>query len=220
MKKEDLIKLKDKLSKLSEQESKLRDLYLRRLAIGEIQGPLTGYASIDEPWFKRYVEDAILDDIPKNISVYDYMKSKNIDNPNRIAINYYDNLLTYSDLFDEVEKYAHKFYELGVREGDIVSICMPSTPETVIAFYALNSLGAVCDMIDPRSNPGQLEYYLRENKSKMLILCSSYHKKLSPSLSVDTLEKVIVAPITQRAPLFFKLMVDCYRKPPDSLGVR
>lgn len=218
MKKEDLIKLKDKLSKLSEQESKLRDLYLRRLAIGEIQGPLTGYASIDEPWFKRYGEDAILDDIPKNISVYDYMKSKNIDNPNRIAINYYDNLLTYSDLFDEVEKYARKFYELGVREGDIVSICMPSTPETVIAFYALNSLGAVCDMIDPRSNPGQLEYYLRENKSKMLILCSSYHKKLSPSLNVDTLEKVIVAPITQRAPLFFKLIVDLKSKV-DNIGV-
>ena len=50
MKKEDLIKLKEKISKLSDEEKKLRDLYLRKISLGEIYGPMTGYPSIDKPW--------------------------------------------------------------------------------------------------------------------------------------------------------------------------
>ena len=36
MKKEDLIKLKEKISKLSDEEKKLRDLYLRKISSGEL----------------------------------------------------------------------------------------------------------------------------------------------------------------------------------------
>lgn len=49
MKKEDLIKLKEKISKLSDEEKKLRELYLRKISSGEIYGPMTGYSSIDKP---------------------------------------------------------------------------------------------------------------------------------------------------------------------------
>ncbi len=52
MKKEDLIKLKEKISKLSEEEQKLRDLYLRKIANSELYGPMLGKASIDKPWLK------------------------------------------------------------------------------------------------------------------------------------------------------------------------
>mgnify|MGYP002619169924 CR=1 FL=1 len=41
---------------------------------------------------------------------------------------------------------------------------MPTTPETIYSIYALNKLGVVCDMLDPRSNASQIEYYLNENK--------------------------------------------------------
>ena len=71
MTKEDLIKYKEKLSKLSEEEKKLRDLELRKIALGEIEGPMTGYPSIDKPWLKYFSEDAIKKDIP-NQNCYDY----------------------------------------------------------------------------------------------------------------------------------------------------
>lgn len=208
MTKEELKELRERLSNLTPEEKIEHDLYLRKLATGELEGPKMGYPSLDKPWLKYYSEEAIRKDAPKNISVYDYMKSMNIKHPNRIAINYYDNLITYQELFDKVEEYAKKFYALGVRNGDIVSICMPSTPETVISFYALNKLGAICDMIDPRSNPEQMEYYLKENKSKLLILCENYYKVLLPATQKsENLEKVIVTPITQYAPLLLKIIV-------------
>ena len=65
MTKEDLIKYKEKLSKLSEAEKKLRDLELRKIALGEIEGPMTEYSSLNKPWLKNYKEENIIQEIPK-----------------------------------------------------------------------------------------------------------------------------------------------------------
>ena len=58
MKKEELNNYKKKIGELSLEEQKLRRLYLRELSLGEIQGPGTGYLSIDKPWLKYYSEEA------------------------------------------------------------------------------------------------------------------------------------------------------------------
>ena len=54
MKKEDLMKYKEKLSKLSEEEWVERNKYLRNLSLGNLLGPNTAYLSIDKPWLKYY----------------------------------------------------------------------------------------------------------------------------------------------------------------------
>ena len=54
MKKEELLKLKEKISQLSNEEKKLRDNYLRDITLGKIYGPMTGYSSIDMPSLQYY----------------------------------------------------------------------------------------------------------------------------------------------------------------------
>lgn len=49
MKKEDLLALKEKLSKLTDDEILERNKYLRNLALGNLLGPNTAYLSIDKP---------------------------------------------------------------------------------------------------------------------------------------------------------------------------
>ena len=61
----DLSEYKKKIANLSVNEQKLRDLYLRDLALGKVQGPPTGYASIDKPWLKYYSEESLTKDLPK-----------------------------------------------------------------------------------------------------------------------------------------------------------
>ena len=78
MKKEDLIKLKEKISKLSDEEKKLRNLYLRKISSGELYGPMTGYPSIDKPWLKYFDDtsiEALLKYEDKNISKNVYINS-------------------------------------------------------------------------------------------------------------------------------------------------
>ena len=212
MTKEELLKLKDEISKLSDEDLKKRYSYLRGLANGELQGPLVGYPTIDKPWRKYYDKNISNIAIPDNINIYDYMEMQNDEHIDRIAINYFGTLITYGDMFEKIEDLTRKFSELNVKCGDIVSICMPTTPETAMCFYALNRLGSVCDMIDPRSNPKQLDYYLNENKSHLLIVCENYlnvlNETINDHLENKELTKVISLPITPSAPLMIKLIVD------------
>ena len=215
MEKEYLIKL----SKLSKEEQIERDLYLRDIAIGEIAGPMVGCPSIDKPWLKWYTPEDIKASIPQEISMYEYMKANNNTNRNRIAINYYGNIITYQEMIDKIEIYATKFKKLGVKKGDVISICMLSTPETIYMVYALNILGAVCDMIDPRSNPKQLEYYLKENKSNFVIMCDLFYKKHKEILDKLQIEKVINLPIGISAPLITRLILNSITKK-NNYGVK
>ena len=70
-------------------DEKKRDLYLRKLATGEIQGPPTGKPSQDKPWLKYYSEEAIVSDVP-SMSIYDYVKLNNKDNFEIKALNFFN----------------------------------------------------------------------------------------------------------------------------------
>lgn len=204
MTKEDLIKYKEKLSKLSKEEEKLRNLYLKQIVDGKIQGPQLNYPSITKNHYQFYTDEAISFDIP-DVSMLELLKCKNKDKKSKIAIEYYGKKYTYGEMFDEIEKIAIKYKKMGVKKGDVVAICMPSTPESIFSLYALNKLGAICDMLDPRSNPNQLAYYLNEDKAKYVILCENYYPVLKDSLK--NIEKVVLTPINVSGSLGFKTIV-------------
>ena len=64
------------ISNLSVNEQKLRDIYLRKLALGEIQGPPTGYPSLDRPWLKLHKEIPTKD-LSGYKSIYDMIFKSN-----------------------------------------------------------------------------------------------------------------------------------------------
>ena len=70
---------------------------------------------------------------------------------NYTALNYFDKKITYGQFFNRVKKTSKALLAIGVRPGDVVTICMPNTPEAVISFYAVNSIGAVSNMVHPLS---------------------------------------------------------------------
>ncbi len=104
---------------------------------------LTGYPSIDKPWLKYYSEEAIKTFMPK-CSVFDYVWEHNKEFPNNIALNYFGKKITYRELFENVDKTASAFLNMGVGEGDIVLGIAISTPEIIYSFYALNMLCRNC----------------------------------------------------------------------------
>lgn len=59
-----------------------------------------------------------------------------------------------------------------VNAGDVVTVCMPNTPECVYCFYALNRLGAIAHMVHPLAPTAQLRKFMAAAKSKLLITLS------------------------------------------------
>lgn len=215
---EQLKEYRKKLSMLSEEEKKLRDLYLKKISEGSLQGPMTGFPSLDKPWLKYYEDEAIQTDILTGFNMYDLIKEQNKNNLSDCAIEYYGTKLTYKEFFNKVDFVSEKYIEMGIQKGDIVSICMPTTPETVYSIYALNKIGAICDMLDPRSNPDQLKYYLTENHSKIIMLCENYYKKFKIVLDDLKIKRVILTPISVNGNMKFKTIVNLKTKI-DNIGL-
>ena len=72
------------IKNLDVKEQTLRDLHLRKLALGEIQGTPTGYASIDKPWLKYYSEDGITEEFP-NKTCYQNLYDSNKKYGNKLV---------------------------------------------------------------------------------------------------------------------------------------
>lgn len=205
MQKEDLEKLKEKLSKLSEEESKKRDLYLRGLANGEIQGPPVGHASIDKPWLKYYEQSQVVEDAPK-VTCYKNLYNNNKDHLSDVAIEYYGTKITYKELFENIDKTAQAFQTLGIKKGDVVTICSVTTPEIIYAFYALNRLGAISNMIDPRYPKKAIANYLKEVNSKCFLTLDLVYPKVKDILDDTEVKKTIFLSATNSIPKPLKML--------------
>lgn len=70
-----------------------------------------------------------------------------------------------------------------VKAGDVVTICMPNTPECVYCFYALNRIGAIAHMVHPLAPFNQLRKFMAAAKSKLLITLSINLEKYAPLAS-------------------------------------
>lgn len=192
------------IKNLSINEQKLRDLYLRKLALGEIQGPPTGYASQDKPWLKYYTASAIKSDMPK-MTIFDYLCHRNKSNGEKTALNYFGRKITYQELIKNIYITADAFKSLGVKKGDIVTISMPSTPEVVYMFYALSLLGAVSNMVDPRTSEEGIEDYVKEVDSKLLVVIDVALKKVYNIKNNTNVENIVVVSPADSLPLALNL---------------
>jgi len=201
---DELKEYKEKLSKLTEEEQKKRDLYLKQLADGTLQGPPTGYSSIDKQWLKFYKNEDIAQDIP-DMSAYDYLFINNQSNLDKNAINYFGVKISYKELFENIEKVTKSLSACGVKKGDIVTLAMANTPEIVYLFYALNRLGAVCNVIDPRYSAEEMKREINAVNSKLFVsldMCYPVAKKI---ISETTIEKTICLSAVESLPLPVRL---------------
>lgn len=169
MEKNDLIELKKKLSKLTDEEKKERDLYLRKLASGELQGPLTGYSSIDKPWLKWYNEEYLNLPFAKK-NAYDYFLSETEYFYDACILDYYGRRYSVKDIDFEVQKYIKKFKSMGLKKGDAVSFVMLNTPEVIFMIYALIRMGITANMIKFDESGERIKYMTELTDSKYLIV--------------------------------------------------
>ena len=191
---------KESLKDLTEEQTNERNLYLKGLQTGLYYGPTTGLSSIDKPWLKYFKNENILKTMPR-ITIYNYLYESNKNSELSIALEYFGRKITYFELFRKIEKTAKNFSALGVKKGDIVTICMPSTPETIYSIYALNKIGAIPNLIDPRYSEDMIKDLIVEANSKYLLTLDLCNEKIKKIESKTNLEKIISVSATNSVPI-------------------
>lgn len=184
-------------------EEKLRKIYLCKIAKGEIFGPMSDKLSESMPWLKFYNEEQIMGEMPEN-KIYDYMMKKNKEHLDDVALYYFGKEFTYRKFDELIDQCAKSMLANGIKENDIVTICMPNTPEAVIAFYAINKIGAVANMIHPLSGQEQIKNYLNEVDSKLIITMDMAYSKVLNIVEETKVEKIVTVTASDSMPFMMK----------------
>lgn len=164
---------------------------------------LTGYPSIDKPWLKYYSDEAINAPLPE-CSIYEYLWENNKDHLDDVALFYFGKKITYGELFESIDKTARAFSAIGVKYGDIVIMATVTTPETVYAFYALNRLGAVSNMVDLRTSIEGIHDYIKEVNAKYVFSLDIACQKIEKAIKNTAVQKVIVSSPADSLPVIKK----------------
>ena len=89
--------------------------------------------------------------------------------PQAEALWYFDTRISYQELKDSIHAFAAGLVKEGVKKGDYVTIFLPNIPQCVIAVYAVNRLGAVCNLVHPLSTRQELEYCVKLTGSRLIL---------------------------------------------------
>ena len=174
---------------------------------------LTGYPSIDKPWLKYYSQEAISSVVPE-CTMYELLWQNNKDHLDDIAINYYGRKFTYGRLFDGIEKAAKAFSALGVKKGEIVVVCTVNTPEMVYALYALNRLGAIANMVDPRTNVDGIHEYILESDARFVMTINLAYPAIVKAAKDTSVKNIIVVSPADSLPPVTKVLYQLKSKSP------
>lgn len=163
------------------------------------------------PWLKYYEPDrreVSVDDI----SLYDYFERSCHLHKNEIAINYFGENITFKDLLNKIDLCARALKCYGVRENDVVTIMMPNTPEAVIAFYAVNKIGAISNMVHPLSSETELKNSLISTKSVLLIAVNIAYEKINNVIDETKIYKTVLVSPKDSMPKIMNLLYTITRE--------
>jgi len=121
-----------------------------------------------------------------------YNSIHHADNPDRVAFRYFGMPFTYRKMYSEIDRVANAFLQNGIRKGDTVMLMVPTLPESIYCFYALNKIGAISNMVDVRLKPVQLLELAKKTKPRMLVVMSFYLKQLESVSSQLEFDKIIL----------------------------
>lgn len=152
---------------------------------------MMGFPSIDKPWLKNYSQEVIDASLPE-CTIYEHIYNNNQDNLDRTALVYYGTKISYRQMLQEISYIAGTLEDNGIKEGDIVTVCMINSPETIYLIFALNKIGAVANMVYGSSTCEELKKYVLDVKSKIVFTLDLFQDKFAQIVSETGLERIVV----------------------------
>ncbi len=86
-------------------------------------------------------------------------------------------VLTYNDLYREVNKFANVLKSLGVKRGDRVGIYLPMIPEVQIAMLACARIGAIHSVIFSAFSGESVKTRMVDADAKVLVTADGYYRR-------------------------------------------
>src|SRR5215204_889923 len=100
--------------------------------------------------------------------------------------------LSYRQLAADVRHAGCGLRLRGVRQGDVLAMCCPNSPDFAVAYYGALSVGAVVTTINPMATPADVAHQLEHSHARWLVTTPELLEKSSLAVTVAGIEEVFV----------------------------
>ncbi|MFX0152455.1 MAG: long-chain fatty acid--CoA ligase [Candidatus Hodarchaeota archaeon] len=135
----------------------------------------------DRQWFKAGLWPENVPkhlEYPEDFPIYKFLEEAAETNPDSVATIFFDSKITYQELWNKVLRFANSLQKIGIKKGDRIGIYLPNCPQFVIAFFAINRLGASIVPFNTQYVDHELEYQLNDSGARTIITIDITYKRV------------------------------------------
>jgi long-chain acyl-CoA synthetase len=124
---------------------------------------------LERPWLKSYSKDT-----PPTVPIprqplHRFLEAAADWAPKHTATLFYGSALTYRELNQRANQFAHALRGLGVGPQDRVMLVLPNIPQMVVAYYGTLKAGGVVVLPNPDADASAIFHQVQETGAKVLI---------------------------------------------------
>ena len=125
-------------------------------------------------------------DYPKDRCIHELFAARVEAHPDRVAVVYGDDELTYRQLHDRSSLLARYLQFLGVGPDRIVAVCMERSLEMMVGILGTLQAGGAYAPMDAEYPPERLAAMLRDSGARVVLTRSALHARLAAAAGPET----------------------------------
>lgn len=134
------------------------------------------------------------------VPIHEYLRIRAKEAPEKTAIIFYGKHISYKELDESSERFAHYLISNGVKKGDRVGIFLLNCPQYAIAHFGIQKAGAVVCPCSPLFKELELEYELKDADIEILVALDLFYPVVKNVAEKTPLRKIITTNLNDYIP--------------------
>ena len=143
-------------------------------------------------WLSLYPKDYSPDLTPEATNGLDHLRKTVQFHGQNPALYYFDKVISYKELDEMSDAFACALKDLGVKQGDRVSLYLQNIPQFVIGQFGIWKSGGIVVPLNPMYREKELTYYFQDASVQVLICMESLYGEMLRKVVAETGVKHVV----------------------------
>ena len=138
--------------------------------------------------------------------IYSFVAAAASQNQAKTAAIFMGKELSFGDIFAQAERLAGALYAKGVKQGDRVVLLLPNCPQFIIAFFAIQRLGATVVLANPLNVERELLFKFQDSGAKALIVLDLLSQRVNNIKDEINLDLIVYTSLADYLPFPLNLL--------------